>query len=448
MNHKFSILKVGLNLLIVLLLIPDSFGQANEIHLKFDLGEGEVNPGYTQLSAETKYDTVLGYGFISNSPMINVSRKMDNPLLQDFCTSEEAFYFVIDLPDGNYEIKLHIGDQDSSSITTVKAESRRLMCELIETEPGEFLTETIIVNVRTPKINQDKSIRLKSRELPYLNWDNKLTLEFNNSRPCINAIEIKSASDVRTVFLAGNSTVTDQEHEPWCSWGQMITNFFTEEIVVTNLAESGESLKSFKAERRLMKLLSMIEPDDYVFIEFGHNDQKPQSSSYVEAFTGYKDELKDYIAKIRSKGGIPILVSPTSRRAFDSAGTIINTHGDYPKAMQQTAHEESVPFIDLNSMSKILYETLGVENSKKALVHYPANSFPGQDKDLADNTHFNTYGAYQLAKCILQGIIDLELDVDKYIINFEAYDPGKPDPYEEFNIPSSPAFLYLKPDGN
>ena len=117
--------------------------------------------------------------------------------------------------------------------------------------------------------------------------------------------------------------------------------------------------------------------------------------------------------------------------------------------VRQTAKEQDVPLIDLNAMSKILYEAWGPENSKKAFVHYPANTFPGQDKDLADNTHFNTYGAYEIAKCILEGIKEKKLGIAKYITNdFKGFDPAKPDPIESWNWPLSPIVSNVKPDGN
>jgi lysophospholipase L1-like esterase len=423
--------------------------QSGTFNLKFDMGNGLLQPGWLPVTCDTDYDSVRGYGFLSDSQMENVTRAIDNPVLQDFCTSSRPFRFIVNVPEGNYSVRLTFGDALEETCTTVKAESRRLMLESVETVPGGYITKTILVNVRTPVITPGLTIRLKPREINFMNWDHKLELEFNNSTPCINAIEISKAENVRTVFLAGNSTVVDQEYEPWCSWGQMITSFLTDDVVVVNLAESGETLKSFKGENRLKKLLEMLTPGDYVFIEFGHNDQKPQSPDYVKPFEGYKDELKDYIMQIKDHGGRSVLVSPVQRRKFDSTGRIINTHGDYPFAMHETADEEGVPFIDLNGMSKVLFETLGEEGSKRAFVHYPANSFPGQEAQFADNSHFSPYGAYELAKCILQGICDTNIDLKECIINFDSYDPGKPDPYEDFKVPTSPPpFQQIKPEGN
>jgi len=145
------------------------------------------------------------------------------------------------------------------------------------------------------------------------------------------------------------------------------------------------------------------------------------------------------VRKKKKKGGIPVIVSPANRRSFGDDGKISNSLGDYPEAAKKVAKEMKVPFIDLNAMTKTLYEALGPEGSKKAFVIYPANSFPGEPNELNDNTHFNSYGAYQLAKCIIEGIRSNDLGMKKYIIKgLPVYDPAKPDPFESFNLPLSP----------
>jgi len=146
---------------------------------------------------------------------------------------------------------------------------------------------------------------------------------------------------------------------------------------------------------------------------------------------------------------IPVLVTSMHRRSFDSTGHIINTLLDYPEAMRQTAKEEKVALIDLNAMSKVLYETWGPQASIKAFVHYPANTFPGQDKKLEDNTHFNPYGAYQLASCIVSSIRKQNLPLAKFIRKeIPVYDPAKPLAVEKFYWPQSSFVTAGKPDGN
>jgi hypothetical protein len=140
------------------------------------------------------------------------------------------------------------------------------------------------------------------------------------------------------------------------------------------------------------------------------------------------------------------------RRTFGSGGAedgkIQNSLGDYPEAMRQTAREEKVALIDLSAMSKTFYEALGPEESKKAFVIYPAGSFPGQKQELKDNTHFNSYGAYELARCVVEGIRKADLGIAKFLVDTPAFDPAHPDPVDKFRLPLTPSFMATKPDGN
>jgi lysophospholipase L1-like esterase len=228
----------------------------------------------------------------------------------------------------------------------------------------------------------------------------------------------------------------------------MFPCFLKANVVVANFAESGETLKAFKGEKRLMKILSLMKKGDFLFMEFAHNDQKP-GGNYLDPFTTYKAELKYYIAEAKKKGGIPVLVTSTNRRVFDANGKIVNTLEDFPAAMRQLAAEDNVMLIDLNSMSKDLYEALGPETSKKAFVHYPANSYPGQTQALADDTHFNPYGAYELAKCVVQSILTNNYPMKQFVSdNWKTFDPKQPDSLTEFHWYESPSVDVLKPDGN
>lgn len=407
---------------------------------------GNITTGKQVIKVDTtaKYSEVSGFGLTpSGSLQTNVLGSRTH-----FVSSVKPFYFNVQLPEGQYKITLTLGGNTEGSSTTLKAESRRLMFENLKTKPGKTIKKTVVVDVRLPKINDSTSIKLKPRELTYINWDNKLTLEFCGEKPCVSAIEIQKVDNLPTIFLAGNSTVTDQENEPWASWGQMFPNFLKSNVVVANYAESGETMLAFKREKRLEKILSRMKEGDYLLMEFAHNDQKP-GGNHLDPFTTYKAELKYYIAEAKKKGGIPVLVTSTNRRRFDENGKIINTLEDFPEAMRQLAKEENVMLIDLNAMSKDLYEALGVEMSKKAFVHYPANSYPGQDKPLVDDTHFNTYGAYELAKCVVQSIIDNNYKLKKFIrTDWKTFDPKKPDNLNNFRWYESPSVDIIKPDGN
>ena len=402
-------------------------GRVGRTTLKFDFGPGKAASGYTQVSATTLYSRELGYGFEPGSTVTGVDRGGKDPLRSDFCTSDKPFFFSVALGEGNYNVTVLLGDAAGETVTTVKAELRRLMLERVKTGPGEFQARTFTVNVRTPHIAGGGEVKLKDREKSTESWawDEKLTLEFNDTRPCICALEITKADDIPTVYLLGDSTVCDQPLEPYNSWGQMLTRFFRPGIAIANHAESGESMKSSLGARRLDKVMSTMKAGDYLIIQYGHNDMKEKGEG-IGAFTSYKSDLKRFIAETRKRGGIPVLVTSMHRRTFDDEGRITNSFGDYPEAVRQAAREENVPLIDLNAMSKLFYEALGPEKSKLAFKE-------------GDGTHHNNYGSYELAKCIVEGIKTNKLGIAKYLTNdVPAFDPSRPDPVETFKMPPSP----------
>jgi lysophospholipase L1-like esterase len=296
------------------------------------------------------------------------------------------------------------------------------------------------VNIRKPAISTGGTTSLNKREQgpPVTpDWDEHLTFEFNGEHPGVSSIEITPAKGSVTVFLAGDSTVTDQRNEPWAGWGQMLPRFLQQGVAVSNQAESGLALYSFKRQKRLEKALSMMKPGDYLFIQFGHNDQKDKSSG-AGPYTSYKANLKDFVAAARSKGGLPVLVTPMERRRWNG-NEPQPTLADYAEAVRQVGTEEKVPVIDLNAMSLKLYAALGPEKSKKAFVHYPAHTFPGQDKELADDTHHNAYGGYELARCIVEGIkMSVPTLAARLAKDVGSFDPSKPDEPENVAIPASP----------
>ena len=409
---------------------------AQSVVKKLDFGTGKTAAGYTQVLANNSYDKSTGFGFEPGASVTCTDHGGKDVLRSDLCTSEKPFYFSVAVPEGNYKVSITFGDSQAATSTVVKAELRRLMLEEVRTTRGQFTTKTFIVNVRTPRISTGGEVKLKDREKTSEQWawDEKLTLEFNGSRPTVNAIEIEKV-DVPTVFLLGDSTVCDQPGEPYASWGQMITRFFGDKAAIANHAESGESLKSSFGAKRLDKVLSLMKPGDYLMIQYAHNDEKERGEG-VGAFTSYKASLKQFVAEARKKGAVPILVTPMHRRTFDAAGKITNSHGDYPESVRQAAKEEKVSLIDLTEMSKHLYEALGKDGSGALFKE-------------GDGTHHNNYGSYQLAKCIVQAIRDQKLPLSKYLVkNLPKFDPKRPDAFAAFSIPASPAVTAVKPLGN
>nr|WP_294899006.1 rhamnogalacturonan acetylesterase [uncultured Pedobacter sp.] len=412
----------------------------------FDFGAGKVEDGYLGVDATKIYSDKQTYGFDFNTMPKFIDSGKGSALERDAATDNKPFYFSVKVPEGNYKVTVYLGSKLQAGLSTIKAESRRLMLENIATKKGELKKETFIVNIKDRKINGTKSVSLKPREFGKLDWDDRLTLEFDVNT-VLYGLTVEPFNDQITVFLSGNSTVVDQDVEPWASWGQMIPRFFGPGVAIANHAESGLSLGSFLGSKRLEKILSIAKAGDYLFIEFGHNDQKEKGPN-DGAYKSYTERLKLFVTEFRAIGGNPVIVTSTSRRAFDENGNVIPTLGDYPDAARKVAKELNVPLVDLNEQTKIFYKTMGVEGSKKAFVHYPANTFPGQPVALADNTHFNPYGAYEIAKMVIEGIKENHLPIAKFLKDVKVYNPARPDDVNTFKWPESPKVDVLKPDGN
>ena len=361
--------------------------------------------------------------------------------------SQQPFNFSVAVPDGNYRVTVTLGNKKKAGQTAVRAESRRHYVDEVVTKKGKFATVEFIVNKHSPVIEGDVRVKLKPREVDYKNWDDSLNLSFFGLMPAVQRIHIEPISNVKTIFLCGNSTVVDQEDEPWASWGQMITRWFGPQVAIANFAESGLSCTTFLAQLRLDKILSQLKKGDYVMVEFGHNDEKEKKVG-DGAWYSYSRNLKIFADRVKAAGGNIIFCTPTARRFFKD-GRIENTHGDYPEAMKTVAGREQVPVIDLTRMSTTFYETLGEEGSKKALVHYPANTFPNQEKALADNTHFNPYGAWEIAKMVVMGLKQIQSPLASYLRpEWQDFDPARPDDPDQFVWQMSSGSNLTKPDGN
>lgn len=395
---------------------------------RFDFGPGEGAAGYIRVLPTTMYDASLGYGFLDGSAIQGIDRGGPGALTRGFCTSDKPFYFSVKLPEGNYRVTVTLGDPCGESVTTIKAELRRLMLEQVRTRRGELATRVLAVNVRTPAIAGGGTVRLKDRERTSeaWAWDDRLTLEFNGRCPCVCAMEIAKADDLPTVYLLGDSTVCDQPLEPWNSWGQMLTRFFKPDVVIANHAESGESLRSSLGARRVDKVMSLIKRGDYLMAQFGHNDMKDKSANASDT---YKSDLKKLIAGVRAKGATPILVTSMERKS----GIAGDTLRDYPEKVREVAREDNVALIDLHAMSKVLYQALGGD----------------LDKAFQDGTHHTSYGSYELAKCVVEGVRDSGTGLAMHIVDdFNGFDPQKPDPVDTFDVPASPANANMTPQGS
>ena len=205
-----------------------------------------------------------------------------------------------------------------------------------------------------------------------------------------------------TIYMIGDSTMANKsnpETNPEHGWGQVLPNYFSTKISIDNRAVNGRSSRSFILEGRWDSILKTIKKGDYVFIQFGHNDQKEKSPDrYTNPHVTYRHNLIKYIEETRAKGATPVLFSSIVRRNFNEHGVLIDTHGDYPLETRLVALEYQVPFIDLQYLTEKLEETYGVEGSKKLHLHFEAGEEPFYKEGKHDDTHLSNLGANEIAK--------------------------------------------------
>ncbi|HLW06241.1 MAG TPA: rhamnogalacturonan acetylesterase [Marinilabiliaceae bacterium] len=210
-----------------------------------------------------------------------------------------------------------------------------------------------------------------------------------------------------TIFLAGDSTMADKPYRdgnPEKGWGQIIPLYFKEGVRIENHARNGRSTKTFIDEGRWDSLLVRVKEGDYVIIEFGHNDSKIKSPvRYAEANTDYSDNLRRFITDVRGKEATPILATPIVRRSFEE-GVLIETHGDYPDAVRNVAHEMDVILFDLHEGTRELVSRFGEQLSKNIYLHIDSVEYLNMSKNKEDNTHLSPYGAFLVCDLVKREI--------------------------------------------
>lgn len=211
-----------------------------------------------------------------------------------------------------------------------------------------------------------------------------------------------------TLYTIGDSTMAnkkDPDRNPEHGWAQVLQPFFKDNIVVENKAQNGRSTKSFINEKRWDSIYKKLKKGDYVFIEFGHNDEKIEDSTrYTNPHTAYRYNLIKFVQESREKGAIPVLLTSISRRNFNEKGVLVPTHGDYPLETRLVAQEYKVPFIDLEYYTELLEQSYGPEKSKQLHLHFKAGENGYYDKDKDDDTHLSLLGATKIAQIVIDQI--------------------------------------------
>jgi len=220
-----------------------------------------------------------------------------------------------------------------------------------------------------------------------------------------------------TIWLIGDSTMSVKETKayPETGWGMPFVFFWDSSVKVDNRAMNGRSTRTFMEEKRWDPVVSNLQEGDYVFIQFGHNDEVPTKKSYVTE-KDFKANLINYISGTRNKKAIPVLLTPVARRKFDSTGHIQETHAVYAQIVRDVAKENNVPLIDLAEKAKVLYQQLGPENSKHLFNYLLPGEHPNYPDGKQDDTHFSEWGARKIAEMVLAEIKSLHIELADHIV--------------------------------
>ncbi|WP_187355559.1 rhamnogalacturonan acetylesterase [Paenibacillus tengchongensis] len=336
---------------------------------------------------QCKYDMAKGYGY-SDSTVPSKNEDLEDSWPGDYYIPAVPS-LLIDVPKGNYRVTLTLGAPDREAVTTVKEGLGHLRLYEWRTGAGERVTKTFDVHVN----------------------DGQLKLAFGGAAPAVHYVEVKRMASIATVFLAGDSTVTDQPSGqfPYTGWGQMLGVFLNSGVALDNHARSGRSSKSFINENRLIRIAKKLRKGDCLLVQFAHNDEKDNEGG-TQPFTSYQAYLQRYIDLAREKEAYPVLIAPMHRRFFEQDGTIRNTHGDYIEAMRQLAEREKVPFVDLAALSKAYYEELGGERTKEVLLWAKPGQYPCLPEGAEDNTHFSERGAAEIARLVAKGLMEARVE--------------------------------------
>ncbi len=207
------------------------------------------------------------------------------------------------------------------------------------------------------------------------------------------------------------------DKRPETGWGEYLQSRFDDKKVrIENHAQNGRSTKSFIDEGRWQTIVNKLRKGDYVFIEFGHNDEKADKPGvYAAANTDYRNNLIRFIKDVRAKDAFPILLTPVMRRKFDADGNFVDTHGEYPDAVRRVAAEFKVPLIDMHLRSEKVLRDLGAEKSRTLFLQLKPGENPNYPKGVEDNTHFNEKGAAEMARIAVAEIKRQKIKLRKYL---------------------------------
>jgi lysophospholipase L1-like esterase len=223
-----------------------------------------------------------------------------------------------------------------------------------------------------------------------------------------------------TIYLIGDSTMADKpgtpEENPERGWGQLLPQFFNKKVDIINHAVNGRSTKSFLTEGRWDLVLNQLKPGDYVFIQFGHNDQKENDPTrYTNPWSAYRRNLEKFVAETHSKKANPVILTSIVRRNFNPEGTLIDTHGPYPFVANAVAKQLMAPFIDMQLLTEDFIIGLGPEKSKEVYLWVEPGKYEKFPDGRQDNTHLSLKGATEFARLVTEDIKHKNWKLARYL---------------------------------
>ncbi|WP_046174260.1 rhamnogalacturonan lyase family protein [Domibacillus indicus] len=430
-KHKQAAAAIMTSMLAVSSVPPLAWAEGEEASAEktFDFGTGEspVQEGAIQITEQSLYSESAGFGFAEADSVSSADRSGDNPLTSDFVRPGTS-RFQVDLPNGDYSVTVTSGDAVEQTETGIIAESIQKVQNTVAAA-GEYTERTFEVAL----------------------VDGQLTLQWTGAVPVINSLSIqklpeRTAGEEPTVYIAGDSTVQtyDEYWRPEAGWGQMIPRYFNDDLSFSNQAIGGRSSKTFITEGRLDAILRAIRPNDYFLIQFGHNDATISRPERYASVPDYKEYLKTYINGARQRGAEPILVTPVGRRDFQEATGQFNiSFPEYVQGMKEVAEELNVQLVDLSARSVEYFNEIGPEGTLAVFLHTDPGVYPAFPNGSQDNTHFQEYGAIQMARLVADEIEESESSLKSYVTSVEppAAVPSVPQSVKAGNISNAGALL-------
>ncbi|WP_434810969.1 fibronectin type III domain-containing protein [Microbacterium sp. bgisy189] len=360
----------------------------------FDFGPGAVADGALPVTSATALDDAWGYGFSTAPTATDADVDRGGDALRGDFVAAAGGTFEIDLGAGDYAVQLVSGDAENATTTTVTAEG----------------IAKVLANPQAAGAYLDMAF-------PIALVDGVLTLQVGGDAAALNALTITRLPDrvagaITTAYISGDSTVQTYDpiaYAPQAGWGQMIDRFFADDIAFANHAIGGRSSKNFITQGRLDEILRAIRPGDYHLIQFGHNDATQGVDDRYASPEDYKEYLRTYVEGTRQRGATPILVTPVSRRSFNAeTGQFNVSFPEYVAKMTELAVEEDVLLVDLSASSRAYLNEIGPEAAKAVFLHVDPGVFPNRPAGTVDDTHFQEYGAIQMARLIAQDVAELD----------------------------------------